>query len=111
MTRRVRPPGIILGVSDKRLAPLYLGERDVRRILYQAMNRPDDLVVQLDYTDSKGIATRRVVSPIRFLSQDRFLALCLCREEPRQFYLNRCRNLRLKPACEVLMPVGMGSDE
>lgn len=77
----------------------------MRQILRQAMQQPDDLVIQLDYTDSKGVESRRVVSPIRFLSQDRFLALCLCREEPRQFYLDRCRNARLEPATDVLMPV------
>ena len=35
------------------------------------------------------------------------LALCLSREEPRQFYLNRCQNVRLAPAAEFLMPVEM----
>ena len=79
----------------------------MRHILQQAMQHPDDLVVQLDYTDSKGVESRRVVSPIRFFSQDRFLALCLCREEPRQFYLSRCRNVRIKQASEVLMPIPM----
>ena len=38
---------------------------------------------------------------------NRFLALCLCREEPRQFYLERCQNVRLEPAANVLMPVAM----
>jgi len=65
----------------------------------------DDLVVTFDYRDAHRVATRRVVSPIRFLGKDRFLALCLSREEPRQFYLERCRNVRPAPAVNFLMPV------
>jgi hypothetical protein len=53
------------------------------------------------------VATHRVVSPIRFLGRDRFLALCLSREEPRQFYLDRCRNMRPAQAADFLMPVSM----
>ncbi|WP_235934995.1 hypothetical protein [Candidatus Laterigemmans baculatus] len=79
----------------------------MREILRRAMQQPDDLVILLDYTDSKGVESRRVVSPIRFLSPDRFLALCLCREEPRQFHLERCRNARLGLASEVMMPMPM----
>jgi predicted DNA-binding transcriptional regulator YafY len=71
------------------------------------MHQPDDLVVEFDYTDARGNATHRVVSPIRFLGPDRFLGLCLSREEPRQFYLERCRNVRLAPAVEFVMPVAM----
>ena len=73
-----------------------------------AMQNSDELVIQMDYQDSKGGKTNRVVSPIRFLAPGRFLALCLCREEPRQFYLERCKNVRLRPACDVVMPVAMG---
>ena len=47
------------------------------------------------------------MSPIWFLGQDPFLALCLSREEPRQFYLERCHNVRLAPAAEFVMPVTM----
>ncbi|NLF73768.1 MAG: hypothetical protein GX575_32435 [Candidatus Anammoximicrobium sp.] len=71
------------------------------------MHQSDDLVVMFDYTDAKGAVSHRVVSPIRFLGQDRFLALCLSREEPRQFYLERCQNVRLAPAAEFVMPVAM----
>jgi predicted DNA-binding transcriptional regulator YafY len=71
------------------------------------MHQPDDLVVEFDYTDAKGVRTHRVVSPIRFLGQDRFLGLCLSREEPRQFYLDRCQNVRLAMATDFLMPVAM----
>ena len=73
-----------------------------------AMRDADQHVIAMDYVDSKGVASHRVVSPIRFLSGDRFLALCLCREEPRQFYLNRCHNVTLMNASDVMMPVAMG---
>ena len=59
----------------------------MRQLISRAMYRPDDLVIEFDYRDSKGATTHRVVSPIRFLGADRFLALCLSREEPRQFHL------------------------
>jgi len=71
------------------------------------MHQSDDLVVEFDYTDAHGVATHRVVSPIRFLGKERFLALCLSREEPRQFYLERCQNVRLALAADFLMPVEM----
>lgn len=77
----------------------------MRQLICRAMHQPDDLVVTFEYCDAKGVTTRRVVSPIRFLGQDRFLALCLSREEPRQFYVERCQNVRLAPAASFLMPV------
>jgi len=77
-------------------------------ILHRAMHDSDRFVVELDYLDSKGIRTRRVVSPIRFLPGGRFLGFCLCREEPRQFHLTRCSNLSLQRAENYLMPLAMG---
>ena len=79
----------------------------MRQLIYRAMHQPDDLVIEFDYCDSKGVGTHRVVSPIRFLGGDRFLALCLSREEPRQFHLGRCRNARVEQAANYLMPVAM----
>jgi predicted DNA-binding transcriptional regulator YafY len=81
----------------------------MRQMISRAMHQPDDLVVEFDYRDAHGAATHRVVSPIRFLGRNRFLALCLCREEPRQFYLDRCQNVRLEPAADFLMPVAMST--
>ncbi len=81
----------------------------MRQKLIKAMQNSDDLVVQFNYLDSKGKATRRVVSPIRFLGTDRFLGLCLSREEPRQFYLQRCDNIQLNQAADYVMPVPMAS--
>ena len=79
----------------------------MRQLIFRAMHQSDDLVVTFDYCDAHGVTTHRVVSPIRFLGQDRFLALCLSREEPRQFYLERCQNVRLAAAAEFVMPVAM----
>ena len=79
----------------------------MNRTLKAAMQNSDNLVVELEYRDKKGNKTRRIVSPIRFLSKERFLGLCLCREEPRQFYLKRCENVALRPAHEYQMPVAM----
>ena len=79
----------------------------MRQVLRQAMQNPEEWVVSLEYCDSKGVRTRRIVSPIRFLGGDRFLALCLCRAEPRQFYLDRCGDFHLQPAAEFVMPVAM----
>ena len=73
----------------------------------QAMQNHDELVVEFLYRDAKGNKTRRVVSPIRFLAGGRFLGLCLSREEPRQFYLDRCEGVETKPAGNYLMPVPM----
>jgi predicted DNA-binding transcriptional regulator YafY len=79
----------------------------MRQIIQDSMNRCDDLVVEFCYRDAKGNVSRRVVSPIRFLGQDRFLGLCLSREQPRQFYLDRCHDVRLKPAWDYVMPVAL----
>jgi len=37
----------------------------------------------------------------------KFIALCLCREAPRVFYLKNCSNVSLKPAWQYVMPVEM----
>ncbi len=76
-----------------------------KRMVAHAMQHADDFVVQFEYRDRKGKWSRRVVSPIRFLSGGAMLGLCLCREEPRQFQLEYCRNLVLRFAHEILMPV------
>ncbi len=73
--------------------------------IHQAMLHSDDWVVEFTYRDAKGNRTRRTVSPIRFLPNGRFLGLCLCREEPRQFYLDRCEDITISKANDCLMPV------
>jgi len=81
----------------------------MRQLMERAMRQCDDLVVEFDYCDSKGAATHRVVSPIRFLGSNRLLGLCLSREEPRQFHLDRCSNVRIALAANFLMPVPLRS--
>jgi predicted DNA-binding transcriptional regulator YafY len=77
----------------------------MQRTLEIAMQCPDDLVVRMEYVDAKGRQTTRIVSPIRFLSAGRFLGLCLCRCEPRQFHVSRCSHIELRPAANYVMPV------
>lgn len=80
-------------------------ELSCKRLLRRAMHASDDLVISLEYVDSKGHKTRRVVSPIRFAAAGQFLALCLCRCEPRYFDIRRCSNIQLKRAEDYVMPV------
>ncbi len=77
----------------------------MKNTLRRAMQDSDNYVIEMDYCDASGQRTRRVVSPIRFVGNYRFLGLCLCREAPRQFQLSRCENIRLLPASDVLMPL------
>ena len=78
----------------------------MRAKLFRCM-QDQDRVVEFTYCDAQGNRSRRVVSPIRFLPNGRFLGLCLSREEPRQFYLTRCEQLDVKPAADYLMPVAL----
>ena len=75
--------------------------------IQRAMLDSESFVIEMTYLDAKGRRTRRVVSPIRYVGRDRLLALCLCREEPRQFYLSRCQDIQLLPASDVIMPMPM----
>lgn len=79
----------------------------MRKTVQKSIHNGDEWVVAFRYQDAKGNSTNRVVSPIRFLGADRFLALCLSREEPRQFYFQRCDNMQLKPAWDYVMPVAI----
>ena len=58
----------------------------MNRILRRAMQDSDRYVIEMDYADAKGNRTHRFVSPIRFMGSYRFLGLCLCREQPRQYW-------------------------
>ena len=77
----------------------------ITALIARVMQQSDDMVVVVEYCGNDGLITRRVVSPIRFVGEDRFLGLCLSREEPRQFYLNQCRNVRVDLAMNYTMPV------
>jgi hypothetical protein len=80
----------------------------VKEKIQKSIQNYDDLVVTFRYVDSKGNFSQRVVSPIRWLGGGKFLGLCLSREEPRQFVMERCQQLELKPAWDYVMPVAMG---
>ena len=90
-----------------RLKQQLNGNKKMNQILRKAMQRADDYVIEMDYSDAMGNRTHRIVSPIRFMGSRCFLGLCLCREQPRQFQLSRCKNLKLIRADQVLMPVPM----
>ena len=77
------------------------------QIINKSMQCYDDWVIEFTYRDSKGVESKRVVSPIRFVDGNRFLALCLCREEPRQFRMDRCNNVTLKPAWDYVMSLAI----
>ncbi len=84
-----------------------LPQTNARQAISLAMKDSDNQVIELEYRDAKGAVNRRVVSPIRFVTPDRFMALCLCREAPRVFYLKNCSNVSIKPAWQYVMPVEM----
>ena len=96
---RIRP-----SAATSKLAP---DDSRNARLIARVMEQTDDLVVVIDYQGKNGVTTRRVVSPIRFEGNNRVLALCLAREEPRQFYLDRCSNVRVDLAGNYTMPVAM----
>lgn len=74
--------------------------------LRKAMRDPDHFACRIVYIDSKRDRTRRAISPIRFSSEDgsRLLALCLCREEPREFLVRKILSVELVKSEDLLMP-------
>jgi predicted DNA-binding transcriptional regulator YafY len=72
--------------------------------LTRALRDPDNFVLRITYKDRAGSVTERMVSPIRMVDSRTMLALCLCRESPRRFDLDRCSDLELVEAHDVLMP-------
>lgn len=77
---------------------------ELRRMLARGMGDPDGVVLEITYVSKNGQRTERTISPIRFVSKDIVLALCLGRAEPRQFALSRIHDARLTSAADVLMP-------
>jgi len=95
-----------MSLTATQVTPTNLGVSNrIAALVSRVMQQSDDLVIVLEYSGKDGSITRRVVSPIRFVGSDRFLALCLSREEPRQFYLSNCRNVRVDLAANYTMPV------
>ncbi len=76
-----------------------------KRQILRAMQDSDRWVVRMEYVDQRGVRTVRYVSPYKFSGETNFFGLCLSRESVRQFDLQRCENITLMPASEVLMPV------
>jgi predicted DNA-binding transcriptional regulator YafY len=74
-------------------------------IINRARRDPDRWVVRIAYRDAKGCVTVRVISPIRWVSRYTILALCLGRQEPRQFDLRRIGAAELVPAADVVMGI------
>lgn len=83
---------------------LERGNRNARVDILFAMRHPDDLVIEMTYTDASGVRTRRVVSPIRNAGK-KFLALCLCRQRPQWFMFVQCTDVLLRLASDYLMPI------
>ncbi len=75
-----------------------------RQKILRALRDPDHFALRITYQDRSGAITERVVSPIRMLDSRTMLALCLCRELPRRFDLDRCSELELVEAHDILMP-------
>ena len=76
----------------------------VKDFVRMAMVEPDSFVLRFEYRDSGGKKTRRIASPIRWKDKATFLALCLCREEPRLFRMDRVSDCELLDANTVQMP-------
>lgn len=82
--------------------------RAVRSAISTAMQDNDRFVLEFDYTRGDGAKTHRVVSPVRWTrDKSGFVALCLGREGCRTFTVKRCRNVRLSPASDHVMPVSI----
>ena len=70
------------------------------------MKNPDNFVMQIIYESSKGETTKRVISPVKYgPNKETIFALCLAREEVRQFRLDGIRFVRVINANKVLMPI------
>lgn len=82
----------------------YKREPSPRQKLVRAMRDADRWVCRIVYQDTKGRFTQRTISPIRFTAEDRcVLALCIGRQESRQFTVSRIKSIALVNAATVLM--------
>ena len=73
-------------------------------MIERSMQDPDGTVLSVRYTDAKGDQTTRIVSPIRWVTETTFQALCLGRENVRCFKIANIEYPRLIDASDVLMP-------
>jgi predicted DNA-binding transcriptional regulator YafY len=58
------------------------------------IDRGEWFVLEFEYVDSKGVRSRRVVSPCEVFGS-RFLGLCLVRGDWRQFEFDRCNAMKI----------------
>jgi len=78
-----------------------------QRKLWRAKYFPDEFVAEIVYEDAKGQRTLRRISPIKFTGAGparRCFALCLAREDVREFLLTQILEVELIPSSNVLMP-------
>ncbi len=73
--------------------------------LIQSMSEPDEFVISMVYEAKDGSRTKRTVSPIKMFNSHSFVALCLCRQEPRIFQISGCSEVELVGSSDVLMPI------
>ncbi|MCS7465829.1 WYL domain-containing protein [Stieleria sp. ICT_E10.1] len=68
------------------------------------MRDPDHWVCRIIYQDRTGKRTARLVSPIRWTTENQnLLALCISREERRQFAIAGIQSVELVASSDVLM--------
>lgn len=76
----------------------------IRGLITRAARESDRYVLEIQYEDRFKDVTTRTISPIRFVGRDAVLALCLSREDVRQFALSKIKSAKLKDASDALMP-------
>lgn len=82
----------------------YKREPSPRQKLTRAMRDPDRWVCRIVYQDAAGKFTMRLISPIRFTANDRcVLALCIGRQDHRQFVVSNIKSVAMVNAADVLM--------
>ncbi len=79
--------------------------KKIKRAVSFVMQASDDFALRITYRAKDGSLTRRYVSPVRFQGQDQFMALCLCREQPRCFRFDKVEDAVMVHSSDILMPV------
>ena len=69
----------------------------------RSIEDPDRWAVRITYTRSDNTTTSRIVSPVRYYKAN-LQALCLGREQMRNFALGRILSVELIDARDCLMP-------
>ena len=75
----------------------------LRRQIYVAMKNPDVYVLRIVYVTDSSV-TDRVVSPLKWKSENRFIALCLCKNAARCFIVQQITKSRLIQTHLVSVP-------